>query len=47
MASLGDKVTLNSEKCKGKSLLQMNKEGWKLIQVVTGLNQSFGMVLEK
>jgi len=25
----------------------MNKEGWKLLQVVTGLNQSFGMTLEK
>jgi len=47
IASLGDKVTLNGGKCKGKSLLQMNKKGWKLIQVVTGLNQSFGMVLEK
>ena len=47
LASLGDKVTLNGGKCQGKTLLQMNKKGWKVIQVVTGLNQSFGMVMEK
>jgi len=47
MASLGDQVTLNGGKCKGKTLIKMNKNGWKLVQVVTGLNRSFGMVLEK
>jgi len=47
LASLGDKVSLNGGKCQGKTLLQMNKKGWKVIQVVTGLNQSFGMILEK
>ncbi|MFT5835505.1 MAG: hypothetical protein ACI9RG_000398 [Sulfurimonas sp.] len=47
MASLGDKVTLNGGKCQGKTLLEMNKKGWKVIQVVTGLNRSFGMVMEK
>lgn len=47
MASLGEEVTLNGGKCKGASLIEMNKKGWKLIQVVVGLNQSFGMVLEK
>ena len=47
MASLGDNVTLNGGKCQGKTLIQMNKKGWKVIQVVTGLNRSFGMVMEK
>ena len=46
-ASLGDSVTLNGGKCQGRTLIQMNKKGWKVIQVVTGLNRSFGMVMEK
>lgn len=47
LASLGDDVTLNGGKCAGATLPEMNKKGWKLIQVVTGLDSSFGMVLEK
>lgn len=47
IAKLGDDITLNGGFCQGKTLPQMNKEGWKVIQVVTGLNQSFGMVMEK
>jgi len=46
-ATLGDDITLNGGSCQGKTLLQMNQEGWRLIQVVTGLNKSFGMILEK
>ena len=45
--TLGDNVGLCSGKCKGKTLIEMNKKGWKLIQVVGGLNSSFGMVLQK
>lgn len=47
LASLGDDATLNGGKCGGSTLPEMNKKGWRLIQVVTGLNSSFGMVLEK
>lgn len=47
VAQLGDAVKLLGGKCQGRSLPEMNKAGWKLIQVVTGLNASFGMVLEK
>jgi hypothetical protein len=47
LATLGDNVTLNGGKCKGKTLPQMNKLGWRLIQVVGGLESAFGMVLEK
>jgi len=45
--TLGDAIGLHGGKCQGKTLLQMNKAGWKLIQVVGGLNSAFGMVLEK
>jgi len=47
LATLGDKVILNGGKCKGKTLPQMNKLGWRLIQVVGGLQSAFGMVFEK
>ena len=47
MAVLGDNVTLNGGKCQGKTLPQMNKLGWRLIQVVGGLESAFGIVLEK
>jgi hypothetical protein len=46
-AQLGEDISLNNGSCQGKTLLQMNQEGWRLIQVVTGLNNSFGMILEK
>ncbi len=46
-ATLGDNVTLNGGKCQGKTLPQMNKKDWKVIQVVTGLNRAFGMVMER
>ena len=44
-ASLGDGVKLYGGKCQKKTLPEMNKKGWKVIQVVTGLNNSFGMVM--
>lgn len=47
LASLGDDTTLNGGKCEGGKLSDMNKKGWRLVQVVTGLNNSFGMVFEK
>lgn len=47
LASLGDEATLNGGKCEGTKLSDMNKKGWKLIQVVTNLDSSFGMVFEK
>ncbi len=45
--SLGDKLQLCGGKCQGRTLSQMNQKGWKLKQVVSGLNSSFGMVFEK
>lgn len=47
MASVGDDAILNDGKCQGVTLHEMNKKGWRLIQVVTGLESSFGMVFEK
>jgi len=44
---LSDKATLNGGKCKGKTLPQMNKLGWKVVQIVGGLEYSFVMLLEK
>jgi hypothetical protein len=44
---LGDDVTLHSGKCRGVKLADMNKRGWKLVFVVTGLESSFGMVFER
>jgi hypothetical protein len=46
-ASLGDGVKLYGGKCQKKTLPEMNKKGWKVIQVVTGLNNSFGMVMTR
>ena len=46
-ATLGQEVALCGGSCKGKTLTQMNKKGWKLIQVVGGLNSGFGMLLTK
>lgn len=46
-ATLGDKVTLNGGQCDGATLVDMNEKGWRLVFVVTGLENSFGMVLEK
>ncbi|MEA3383800.1 MAG: hypothetical protein U9Q20_03865 [Campylobacterota bacterium] len=34
-------------KCQGKTLAKMNKDGWKLVQVISGLNSSFGMLFTK
>ena len=45
--SVGDTVNLCSGKCQGKTLQQMNKEGWKLTEVIGGLSSSFGMVFTK
>lgn len=47
MASIGDDAVLNGGKCQGVILAEMNKKGWRLVQVVTGLETSFGMVFEK
>lgn len=47
MAELGDNITLNGGKCHGATLTQMNRKGWRLIQVVSGVSHAFGMVLEK
>ncbi len=46
-AVLGNDVNLCGGKCQGKTLAQMNKEGWKLTQVITGLQSSFGMLFTR
>ncbi len=46
-AVLGDDEILNGGKCDGLKLADMNKKGWRLIQVVSGLQSGFGMVFEK
>jgi hypothetical protein len=47
IAMLGDNATLNGGKCNGRKLADMNKDGWRLVTVVAGLQSSFGIVLEK
>ncbi len=47
VAKLGDNVSLHGGKCDGRKLADMNKEGWRLVTVVTGLQSSFGMVFER
>ena len=44
---LGDNVKLCGGECQGKTLGQMNKEGWELNQVVNGLSSAFGMVFTR
>lgn len=45
--TLGEDVGLCGGQCQGKKMPQMNAEGWRLIQVVGGLDSAFGMVFEK
>jgi len=33
--------------CKGRTLTEMNRDGYELIQVISGLNSSFGLVFTK
>ncbi len=47
LAKLGDNVTLQGGKCNGRTLPEMNKNGWKLNQIVGGLSGAFGMLLTK
>lgn len=44
---LGDNVQLCGGKCQGVKLATMNRRGWRLIQVISGLDSSFGMVFER
>ena len=45
--TFGNGTSLCGGKCKGKTLPQMNKEGWKLMQIIGGLQRSFGMLFIK
>ena len=47
VATIGDNVKLCSGKCNGKTIAQMNKKGWKLIQVIGGLQGAFGIVMTR
>ena len=47
LAVIGDDVSLKGGKCQGKTLSQMNEDGWMLTEVVTGLSTSFGMILTR
>ena len=46
-ATVGENVKLCSGQCQNRSLVEMNKDGWALIQVIGGLSGAFGMVLER
>ncbi len=45
--SIGDSAILCGGQCKGKTLKKMNKQRWRLIHVIEGLEGAFGMVLQK
>ena len=47
VGALGDNIKLSGGKCNGKTLAEMNKAGWKLTQVVYGVQKAFGMVFTK
>ncbi len=47
VAKIGDNVSLHAGECLGRTLPQMNKDGWMLTEVVTGLQTSFGMVFTR
>ena len=47
LGQLGDDVKLNGGQCKGATLPEMNKKGWELVQVVSGLENSFSAVFKK
>lgn len=47
IAELGNNVQLCGGKCQGRSIIQMNKKGWKVVQIISGLSNSFGILLEK
>jgi len=38
---------LEGYQCNGKTLIEMNKSGWRLVQIISGLSYSFGMLFEK
>ena len=47
VAMIGDNVKICSGKCNGKTLAEMNKDGWKLTEVIGNLNMAFGMVFTR
>jgi len=47
VGTLGDGVQICGGKCHGRTLLEMNKAGWTLTQVIPDLNMAFGMVFTK
>ncbi|MEK8019836.1 MAG: hypothetical protein VSS75_023425 [Candidatus Parabeggiatoa sp.] len=47
IATLGDDVNLYGGKCQGAKLADMNRKGWQLTFVITGLKGSFGMVFDR
>lgn len=46
-AVLGNDVNLCGGKCKGRNIEEMYRDGWRLVQVVSGLQSSYGMVFER
>lgn len=47
LATVGDDIALSGGECKGRVLAQMNQDGWKLTQILGGLQGSFGMVFTR
>lgn len=46
--SIGDNAKLDSGQCQGKTVVQMNGNGWELTNVVTGLyGNNFGFIFTK
>lgn len=39
-------ISSNNANCKNKSIAIMNKEGWRVVQVITGLNR-IGVLFER
>lgn len=42
----GTIIFSNNANCKDKSIVMMNKEGWRVVQVITGLNR-IGVLFER
>jgi len=47
VGSVGDGVQICGGKCQGRTLSEMNRDGWTLTEVITGLNMAFGMVFTR
>lgn len=47
VGTIGDGTKICGGRCNGKTLPEMNQDGWELTEVIGGLQNSFGMVFTR